>query len=177
MRTLVENGADPLFVFHNQHYNGGGGGIDVNINYEHTTILMAALGQGGRAPAWDAPPPREDLVATTPGLARRQAAPDPEIIEKVKLAVEWGVDVNFVNEAVKTCVVPWQDSFRPGERKPCDGSQTVTRRTAIESAGNNPAVVELLVANGAVMPVRETAPAGGGRGGRPGSPPAADADQ
>lgn len=165
MRILVEKGADPLFVLNNQYYRGGGGGIDVNINYESSTILLAALNQGGRASDWDGPPPREDLV-DLPGTRREPPPPDPEILEKVKLAVEWGVDVNYVGETLNTCVVPWQDSYRPGERRPCDGSSTVTRRTAIEAAGNNQPVIDYLLSKGAVPPAAgaATGRAGGGRG-------------
>ena len=60
----------------------GRGGKAYEHKYESTTALMAAVGMGGGGPAWVAP-----------DRATREAL----ILDAVKLAVEWDVDVNAEN--------------------------------------------------------------------------------
>jgi uncharacterized protein len=80
MRLLVERGADPLVVHHGERVVEGRGEAFVHRK-DVTTALMAATGMGGGR-AW-APVP----------AGRREAL----MLETVKLAVEFGVDVNAAN--------------------------------------------------------------------------------
>jgi ankyrin repeat protein len=148
MRRLEDHGADPSFVFESRSYGGGSGGIDSNFNTEHLTILMAALGQGGgRATGW--------VGSERDGersLTNRQRGERADVLERVRLAVEWGVDVNAVNEATSTCNVPWADTYRPGERQPCEEPDEVSTSKAIDMARDYPEVVEFLMANGSTPP-------------------------
>ena len=82
MRLLVERGADPRFVHRSDRVVDGRGGKAYEHKYESTTALMAAVGMGGGGPAWVAP-----------DRATREAL----ILDAVKLAVEWAVDVNAEN--------------------------------------------------------------------------------
>jgi uncharacterized protein len=81
MRQLVERGADPRFVHRSDRIVDGRGGKAYEHKYEATTTLMAAVGMGGGG-AW-----------VTPDPAMREAL----ILDAVKLAVQWGVDVNAEN--------------------------------------------------------------------------------
>jgi len=156
MRQLEDHGADPHFVFETRSYGGGGGGIDSNFNTEQLTILMAALGQGGgRATGW--------VGSERDGersLTNRQQGERADVLEKVRLAVEWGVDVNAVNEETSTCNVPWAATYRPGERSPCEEPDEVSISRAIDVARGYPEVVEFLVANGSAPPAPREGPEG-----------------
>jgi ankyrin repeat protein len=155
MRLLAAHGADPRAVHTSIYYGGGNSGIDAYLFTEQTTILMAALNQGGPGNAWARP------AAGGTGGARRSRA---EVLEAVKLAVELGADVNAVNDARRTCEVPWETSYRPGARKPCDpgapfrvpgdegsSDRDIAPRTALDAAIalRHDAVVEYLLEHGA----------------------------
>ena len=88
MRLLAEHGADPLFV-HNADYVGAAGTFGAVRRAESTTALMAAVGMGGprRMSAFMAPD-RGELEALT--------------LEAVKVAVEFGIDVDAVDEQGRT---------------------------------------------------------------------------
>jgi ankyrin repeat protein len=86
MRLLAKRGADPLFVQHGERVTEGRGEAFVHRN-EVTTALMAATGMGGGRAWAPAPPGREALM-----------------LETVKLAVEFGVDVNAANTDGRTAL-------------------------------------------------------------------------
>jgi ankyrin repeat protein len=75
MRLLVKHGADPLFVHHSDEVASKG----FKHKTEVTTALMAAVGMGGGTTTW-VQPARGDREALT--------------LEAVKLALDYGVDVN-----------------------------------------------------------------------------------
>src|SRR5262245_30885572 len=84
MRLLVKQGADPLFVLRNEYYVN-----DLNDRRaQASTALMAALGIGGGR-AW-----------VLPDRAQLEAL----VLESVKLAIEFGVDVNAVNSDGRTAL-------------------------------------------------------------------------
>jgi ankyrin repeat protein len=95
MRTLVEHGADPRFVLHVQWVASQGTGQQERT--ETATALLAATGvladngnrDSGGASAW-VPADRSELEALT--------------LETVKLAVEWGVDVNAKDNDGRTAL-------------------------------------------------------------------------
>jgi uncharacterized protein len=168
MRLLADHGADPSAVHTSVYYGGGNSGIDAYVFTQHTTILMAALNQGGPGNSWVRPGPGAG------GAARRT---EDEVLESVKLAVEWGVDVNAVNDASRTCEVAWEHTYRPGVRLPCvpgapripgedDSDQNIAPRTALDAAIGlrYDSIVDFLRAHGATnsdgMPAR--APERGG---------------
>ena len=82
MRLLAKRGADPLFVHQGERVVEGRGEAFVHRK-ESTTALLAATGMGGGR-AW-AP------------LAGGREAREARMLETVKLAVEFGVDVNAAN--------------------------------------------------------------------------------
>ena len=84
MRLLVKHGADPLFL-HRAEYHAEEG---ASKRTQATNALMAAAGMGGGA-AW-VPPDRRDRERL--------------ILEAVKLAAEFGVDVNAVNTDGRTAL-------------------------------------------------------------------------
>jgi uncharacterized protein len=84
MRLLVQHGADPKFVHHSTYVTGG----RYEPHHETTTALMAALGMGGGM-AW-VQPPRKNREALA--------------LETVKLAVEYGVDLNAANTDGRTAL-------------------------------------------------------------------------
>jgi ankyrin repeat protein len=87
MAMLVKHGADPLFVQHGDRMVEGRGEA-FQHRYDTTTALMAATGMGG-GKAW------------VPLAARdRQAA----VLDAVKLAVEFGIDVNAANNDGRTAL-------------------------------------------------------------------------
>ena len=100
MYRLAEHGANPRFV-HHPRYHRGAQSLSPNplIEEGQTTALMAAVGLGGRAP----------LVAVERLARIAEAAPvggrrGPDVVEQeavtleaVRLAVEFGVDVNTAN--------------------------------------------------------------------------------
>lgn len=165
MRMLAEHGADPLAV-HTSNYYGGLEGIDAFLFTERTTALMAALNMGGPGAPWvPIGPP-----ATSGGGPQGARRPESEVLAAVKIAVELGVDVNAVNDADRTCDVPWGRTYRPGTRlETCvsdefrdrAGNQNFARRTALDAAIalRYDSVVEYLLEKGAVMP--EGAPTSG----------------
>jgi ankyrin repeat protein len=148
MRQLRDHGADPHFVFESYSYGGGGGGIDSNFNTEHLTILMAALGQGGSGATGWVGSDRDGERS----LTNRQRGERSDVLDKVQLAVEWGVDVNAVNEEISTCNVPWAETYRPGDRSPCEEPDEVSTTKTVDMARQYPEVVEFLVANGSGPP-------------------------
>ena len=84
MRLLVKQGADPLFVLRNEYYVN-----DLNDRRtQASTALMAALGIGGGR-AW-----------VLPDRAQLEAL----VLESVKLAIDFGVDVNAVNTDGRTAL-------------------------------------------------------------------------
>lgn len=86
MRLLVEHGADPKFVHNVEWYaEVGFGGA---YRQESSTILLAALNIGNGAP-W-LPLPNERKEAQT--------------LEAVKLALEWGVDINAESAQGRTAL-------------------------------------------------------------------------
>ncbi len=101
MRLLADHGADPLFVHRPTYWAGGPYGNSRLLRHEgETTALMATVGIGGDAPivAVD----RLSRIAERAPLAAQRREPDPiEIeavtLESVKLAIEFGVDVNVAN--------------------------------------------------------------------------------
>ncbi len=84
MRLLVKHGANPLVV-HRVDYHAGEG---PELRREVTTALMAATGMGGGT-AWVQPDRRTREAVT---------------LEAVKLATEFGVDVNAVNTDGRTAL-------------------------------------------------------------------------
>jgi ankyrin repeat protein len=84
MRLLAEHGADALFVHHADYHREEG----AERLTESTTALMAATGMGGGTP-WVQPPRSE-----------REAL----MLEAVKLAVEFGVDVNAASSEGRTAL-------------------------------------------------------------------------
>ncbi len=84
MRLLVKKGADPLFVHHSEYVAG----IGFQRKSEVSTALMAATGMGGGA-AWIEPAQNEREALT---------------LETVKLALEFGVDVNTANTTGSTAL-------------------------------------------------------------------------
>jgi ankyrin repeat protein len=89
MKLLVAHGADPRFVFRNSWVaEQGFGRVD---RAETTTALLAATGIGGGnvTVAW-VPAPRAEREALT--------------LEAVKLLVDYGIDVNAVNNDGRTAL-------------------------------------------------------------------------
>ena len=87
MAMLVKHGADPLFVQHGDRMVEGRGEA-FQHRLDTTTALMAATGMGG-GKAW------------VPLAAKdRQAA----VLDAVKLAVEFGIDVNAANNDGRTAL-------------------------------------------------------------------------
>jgi ankyrin repeat protein len=84
MRLLMKHGADPKFVHHSDVVAEKG----FKHKKESATVLMAAVGMGGGS-AWVKAP-----------AGQQQAL----MLESVKLAVEWGVDVNAVNTDGQTAL-------------------------------------------------------------------------
>src|SRR5262245_37843595 len=88
MRLLVDYGADPLVVHRGDRVVDGRGGKDFEHRIDVTTALMAATGMGGGT-AWIQPDRRE-----------REAL----MLEAVKLAVDYGVDLNAINTDGRTAL-------------------------------------------------------------------------
>jgi ankyrin repeat protein len=89
MRLLVERGADPTFVHRSDRIVDGRGGKAYDHQLQATTALMAAVGMGGGGNAW-VPVER----------SRREAL----VLETVRLAVEYGIDVNAANVDGRTAL-------------------------------------------------------------------------
>lgn len=161
MRLLLDHGADPQFVQHHKYFSGGSG-IDALAAEEHTTVLMAAVGMGGEGSEWIRP-----AVVTGAGRGSGEPRSEAEVLGSVKVAVEAGIDVNAVNESSRTCAVPWADSYRPGDRRQCDGSieTDFAPRTAVQAAMEDEfdSVVDFLVENGAPRPPIPNDDPNGGR--------------
>jgi ankyrin len=89
MRLLVERGADPTFVHRSDRVVDGRGGKAYEHQLQATTALMAAVGMGGGGNAWVPVErsQREDLALDT-----------------VKLALEYGIDVNAANVDKRTAL-------------------------------------------------------------------------
>ena len=121
MRMLAEHGADPLWALYVEGWGGGNRTQGWTMRTEGTTTaLMAALGM-----------PRVSGFAQANDRAEREAS----ALEAVKLAVEFGVDVNVAN------------------------ANGTTALDAAKGLGYQP-VIEFLVENGAVDGVGSL---GGGR--------------
>ena len=91
LHALVDHGADPDHV-HRGVFNAGGDGGRLSERLEEvTTPLMAAVGMSRTGRSW-APPPEDD------------EAREEEILERVKLLVELGVDVNAVDAEGRTAL-------------------------------------------------------------------------
>ena len=84
LRRLVEHGGDPGYMHRGEHYAGGLGGEFSDLRAEVASPLMAAVGMSRTGDAW---------VLQRPDSDEHEA----EVLEKVKLLVESGVDVNAVN--------------------------------------------------------------------------------
>jgi ankyrin repeat protein len=84
MRLLVEYGADPLFVHRAEYHTEEG----AKLRREATTAVMAAAGMGGGT-AW-----------VQPARSEREAL----ALEAVKVAIEFGVDVNAANADGRTAL-------------------------------------------------------------------------
>jgi ankyrin repeat protein len=123
MRMLIAKGADTKFV-HNVEYVAEAG-FGREDRKERNTLIMAAAGMGRAGNLWVPIPAKE-----------REAA----VLETVKLAVEFGGDINATGLDGKTAL---------------DGANQLRM----------PSVVAYLTSKGA----KATAPAGGGRGGRGGA--------
>lgn len=169
MRLLAEHGADPSAVHTSVYFGGGNSGIDAYVFTQHTTILMAALNQGGPGNSW---------VRSAPGAGGGARRAEDDVLEAVKLAVEWGVDVNAVNDASRTCEVAWEHTYRPGARLPCipgapripgedDSDRNIAPRTALDAAIalRYESVADFLRAHGATG--SDVVPAVRGRGSDP----------
>ena len=89
MRLLVERGADPRFVHRSDRVVDGRGGKAYEHQKQATTALMAAVGMGGGGNAWV---PVERNQRETLAL------------DTVKLAVEYGIDVNAANVDGRTAL-------------------------------------------------------------------------
>jgi ankyrin repeat protein len=89
MRLLVERGADPKFVHRSERVVDGRGGKAYDRQFQATTALMAAVGMGGGGNAW-VPVER----------SQREAL----VLETVRLAVEYGIDVNAANVDGRTAL-------------------------------------------------------------------------
>ena len=105
LRRLVERGADPSFVHRGIYYGNGflgtalGGGIFEDRIEDVTTLLMAAVGMSETGRAW---------VYEFPSTEEHEA----EILEKARLLVELGVEVNAVNhEGVPAVVHAREEQF------------------------------------------------------------------
>lgn len=81
---LVEHGADPGYVHRGEHYSGGRGGELSTVQMEVASPLMAAVGLSRTGRSWVYQQPDSDEY-------------EAEVLEKVTLLVEAGVDVNAVN--------------------------------------------------------------------------------
>ena len=80
MRLLVQKGADPKFVFRSEYVPDGGPPEDVfRKRVVVTTVLMAAVGLGGRA-EW---------------VAADRNSREAAMLDAVKIAVEGGADINL----------------------------------------------------------------------------------
>ena len=87
MRLLLKHGADPLFVHHGEHRVEGRGEV-FPLRTDVTTALMAATEMGG-GQAWVQPDASEREGLT---------------LETVKLAVEFGIDINAANTNGRTAL-------------------------------------------------------------------------
>ena len=90
LRSLADHGANPLFVHRGVYYAGGEGGNLSPRQEEVTTPLMAAVGMSQTGAAWVPRLNSADLEA--------------EILEKVKLLVDVGADVNYADEGGRTAL-------------------------------------------------------------------------
>ena len=88
-RRLIEHGADPKVVHRGAYYGGGIGGALSDRQEVVTTTLMAAIGMSTAGSAWVAPDPEQR---------------EEEILEKVRMMVELGVDVKAVNQEGRTAL-------------------------------------------------------------------------
>ena len=88
MSLLVKHGADPLFVHHSDRLVEGRG-VPWEHKIEATTAVMAAAGMGGGGRPW---------TEIEPGQREALA------LEAVKVAVEFGVDVNTANTDGRTAL-------------------------------------------------------------------------
>jgi len=89
MRLLVERGADPKVVHRSDRIVDGRGGKAYDHQLQATTALMAAVGMGGGGSAW-VPVERSQREALA--------------LETVRLAVEYGIDVNAANVDGRTAL-------------------------------------------------------------------------
>ena len=85
LRRLVEQGADPEYIHRGEHYTGGLGGELSEVRAEITSPLMAAVGMSQTGRSWVYQEPESDEY-------------EAEILEKVRLFIELGVDLNAVND-------------------------------------------------------------------------------
>jgi hypothetical protein len=91
VRRLVEYGGDAEFMHRGEHYAGGAGGDRSDLRAEAATPLMAAVGMSRTGRAWVF----QDF---------RSAEHQAEVLEKVKVLVEAGVDVNARTDAGLTAL-------------------------------------------------------------------------
>ncbi len=89
VRRLVELGADRRFVHRGVYYGGGAGGVLSERQEDVTTPLMAAIGMSTTGRAWVEPGPEEH---------------EAETLEKVRMMVELGIDVNAANQDGRTAL-------------------------------------------------------------------------
>ena len=82
MRLLVERGADPRFVHRSDRVVDGRGGKAYEHQLQATTALMAAVGMGGGGSAW---------------VPIDRSQRETLALETVKLAIDFGIDVNAAN--------------------------------------------------------------------------------
>jgi ankyrin len=89
MRLLVERGANPLFVHRSDRIVDGRGGKAYEHQLQSTTALMAAVGMGGGGNAW---------------VPVERSQRETLALETVRLAVEYGIDVNAANVDGRTAL-------------------------------------------------------------------------
>jgi hypothetical protein len=109
MRRLAEHGADPLFVHQPTYWPGSLSVRDdrTQIREGDTTVLMAAVGMGGRSPlvAVD----RLDRIAESAPVRSTRREPDPVLVETTTLetamiAFELGADLHTANAEGNTAL-------------------------------------------------------------------------
>ena len=98
MRLLADHGADPHFSLHVEYWGGGNRELGwPRVVEGPSTAIMAAVGMpGGRGYPFQQPRNREQM--------------ENEIFESVRVALEFGVDLNVVNAEGRTAL----DAARDG---------------------------------------------------------------
>jgi ankyrin repeat protein len=99
LRRLVEHGGDPGYFHRGEYYRGGEGGDRSEIQLEVSSPLMAAVGMSRTGRAW----------VQSPGSPQDAT----EALEKVKLLLDFGVDVNAVDHEGRTALDGRRQSIRP----------------------------------------------------------------